>query len=497
MENKFIATAKHAIVFGIGSIGKELIGFILLPIYTRLLSPSDYGVLTIITTVSNLLRAFLTLGLSTSIFRFFFYSNEIRERKSLISSALIFLVLESLIILLIFVPFSVNSSSLLFNSSEYSQHLTLALITLCFSNLQIIPLALLRAEKKSLQFGIYSLINFVVILLLRIWLVVGKNYNIYGILLADCISSVIFSALGIYLSRIYLVKRFDLVLLRRMFVFGFPLVFSQLLSLALAQSDRFFIKHFLDTSQVGFYTLAYQIGVIVNVLLVGPFQLIWLPSSFETYKPDEENIFFSKTLIYFGSIVAWFAFGISAWSREVLLVMSTPTYYWVYTIVPFIAYSYFFYGLYMVVNIGVYIKNRTQEIALLVGISALINVLLNIILIPLIGLIGAASANLSAYFALFTIAGLRSRKFRITNYNWTKLALLLGVSIFCLVINILLFEKIENLIFRLLLKTAMLFVYWILLLGFKVIEKYQIRELINQINQIISKLKWVQQIKSS
>ncbi len=459
--NRYISTAKHALVFGIGNVLSRAVAFILIPIYTSYFSPSEYGISSLISSTYSILHLLLLLGLSTAIYKYYFDQTTQNNQIKTITTATIFLATESILFCIIGYFLTPFLSQLILGSKEYVDLIYLMILSLGFTNLQIIPLSLLRAQKKSTKYIIYSFFNSLLNISLSIIFIVVLELGILGLLLAQTITGFTFMIIGLIISREYIkFSAFDSSTLKRLLSYGAPLIITGLMSFVLIQSDRFLINFFLDVSDVGYYSPAYAIGTIINFIFVQPFQLIWLPSVFDSYQKQGSTSYYRNMLTYYFLIVSWFTLGLSVFSKEILLMFTSPIYQWVYVLIPWIAYAYLFYGLYMVVNIGFYVKGKTSNIIKIIMPAAIINILINILLLPIIGVYGGAIATLIAYVALFFLALYFNRKIMPIDYQWRRIIFIAVINLIILLIT---FIPIKNLFVHIIIKLILLISYWLIL----------------------------------
>lgn len=417
----YLDTAKHALIFGLGNLGNRVLAFVLLPIYTSYLSTADYGLLAITAVTSSLLSIALTMGLSTSIFKEYFLDDAVDRRKTVVSTALLWLCASGFLVTVALWPLAPTLALVLFGTQKYALYLRLLLLTVPFAAIQSIPLAVFRAQRKSWQYAALSLASFSVGAMLNIYFVAFAGLGVLGILVASLITAVVFAATGILLCRHELVLSLSPSILTALLRYGLPLVPSTLGSFVLVQSDRYFLQHFSTMSSVGLYSLAYQFGVMINVLLVQPFQLIWLPTVFEARSRADAKQFYEGMLTHFVLFASWVALALSLLGREVIAWITTPAFHGAYKTIPWIAYAYVVYGGYMVVNIGIYLKSRTSYAIWILGGAACANVALNLLLIPPLGALGAALATLFSYIILFLLSWQVNRRIFALQYQWGRI----------------------------------------------------------------------------
>jgi O-antigen/teichoic acid export membrane protein len=284
------------------------------------------------------------------------------------------------------------------------------------------------------------------------------NMGIKGSLQASTITAGTFAFIGLSLCKSMLGFSFSWQVIKSMLKFGLPLVPSLMSSYVLSQADRWFLQSYSTMDVLGIYSLGYRVGSMINLFVVQPFQLIWLPMIFETEKKPGAKHFFEQMLTYMLLFSFWVGLGISLFSKELLTVMATPAYQGAYATIPWIVLAYVIYGGYMVVNIGIYIKNKTAYAMWLVGAAALSNILFNFMLIPSLGGLGAAQATLLSYIILFIIALFVNRRIFPLDYEWIRIAKVALVALSLFACGFLLIPS--SIYVTILWKSVIMLAYW-------------------------------------
>jgi O-antigen/teichoic acid export membrane protein len=244
----------------------------------------------------------------------------------------------------------------------------------------------------------------------------------------------------------------------------------------LTMGDRYIIKHFLDYSSVGIYSLGYKIASVLNVFIIQSFQTGFLPIAYKNFdKPDAQR-FFSKTLTYYTLILVITGLSISLFSEEIITLFSKNVEYNIaYTIVPFISLAFIFKGIQYVFSLGLHFVKKTKYNAIIVLLAALINLALNFILIPQMGIYGAAIATVFSWF-IMTIAFYKySNRLYKVKYEIKKLIILLGIGIALYCISLLFFNF--NFTLKVVLKLGLLVLFPFILFLFRFYEKIELERL--------------------
>ncbi len=408
------------------------VGIVLLPIYTRYLSPRDYGLLEMFVVTSVLLVAFMELGLGTALIRSVLY-RETTNKRELVSTSLYFLILFVSIVSAMLCIYSDWLSRIIFGTAKISGLLSLIVLTSALRVVQIVPLSKLRIEEESMKYTFLCVLNFLVLLSLNLYFVVVLKKGVEGLIYAGFINAAWFALIliGVIIKDLGLL--FSIEELKEMLLFGVPLVPAVVGFSVLVVSDRYFLKYYCSLKELGLYSLGYKIGMGIS-LFVNAFQTAWPTVLFSVAKEENAQEIYAKVLTYFLFIFTFLALGLSVFAREIVLIMATTDYYLAYKVVSLITISYLFYGLFYITAVGVSLKRKTQFLPFIVGGAVAVNLGLNFLLIPRFGMIGAALATFFSYVVLTLISSMVSLKLYPINYEYKRLwkIVIVGLSIYLL-----------------------------------------------------------------
>ncbi len=422
MFRQLLRLSQHSIIYGLGAAIGSVVGFFLIPLYTRYLTPSDYGVLQIFTATTSVLSIVFILGITSALFRSYYLYDDAGKRREVISTAFLFLTAISAVLTLLLIALSGSFSSLLFHSSEYTSHFRVIFLTLFCNTGVAIGLAVLQARQQPTRYALATVSQVIISITLNIAFVVILHRSVLGILEATLIASAV-----IYVSLLATLMRsagfhFSGDELKRMLAFGLPLVPAGLSAWILTLADRYFLQFLSTPQQLGLYSLGYSFGLVISSLIVGPFLAAWSPFAYSIFKEKTAKRFYSRTFTYFVLVAMLAALALSVLSREVLAIMATPAFHAAYKVIPLIALSYVLYGCSSILGMGFGLMAKTSYSALCVAVSAILNLGLNYLLIPGYGMMGAAWATLISYLAMAALFFVVSRKFYAVTYEWGRVA---------------------------------------------------------------------------
>jgi O-antigen/teichoic acid export membrane protein len=424
---------KSSGIYALSSVAPLLTSFVLAPFLTRNLLPSHYGILTIINTAVGLGAGITQLGLASAFFRAYGYDYSSKSDKNdVVATATVLLCLVSISLIFLVFCFAPMLARLLLGQSSFSNVVILASGVVLAQNLAVPGMAWLRAENRPLFYSLLSIGNLLITLVANVLLIGLLHWGVTGAILANgagymCISlltvPVIFLRTGIKI-------RMDIV--RSLLAFGLPLILNFVSYWVLQLSDRYLLSLFTSLAETAKYAVAYTLGSAMAVVVMGPFTLAWPTAMFAIAKRQDAKQIFSLVFRWFGMFLLFAAFSFSLVGTFLLYWLFPVTYHTSALVIPFASASIAFYGIYYIFVVGVNIIRKTWMISIFTTAAALVNVLLNIFLIPIYGEVGAAASTFIAYFVLAVNAYFVNQRLYPISFEIGRftVALLIGVSLY-------------------------------------------------------------------
>lgn len=400
---------------------------LLLPIYTRILTPDDYGRLAIVIVVSTVVAIIVDSGQRSAFLRFYFLDATPYGQQKLTGTVLIYLLLSAATILSILLLCIDRLAPTFIRDATIVPLIRVALIGTFFDVISAILFVTFRAEQRASQFAMLAAMRFLICTTLNIIAVAKLHWGAVGVVYANLFTSVLFllTCLGLKLRKIE--WTLDLKLLKEVLSFGLPLVPAGLAGWVLMLSDRFFLERYRDLHQVGIYAAGYSIAGILNIIM-NWFNAAWLPYCFSISKQADAKKVYARILLYAMVVFTFLGLGLSIFSREVLALVATPSYYGAASIIPLIVLAYLFFEMNYLLAVGLDLTGKTASYPFIVGACAVCNLFLNCILIPPFGMMGAALATVFSYglmpFFTYTVV---DRVYPVY-YDWGRLLKMVVVS---------------------------------------------------------------------
>ena len=401
------------VVYGIGGVASSAVSVLLVPVYARQLGDSGVGVTGVLNSVIALSLMLFGLALPQAFFRWYLgEATSRRERARVAGTTLTIRIVASLIGFVAVLGGAVPLTALLYGG-DFLEVFALAAPIVLFDSFSSIPLSVLRAERRARAYVLVSLTRTILGSILILTLVVPMGIGVVGVAAGSAIAAAIGAGVGIAaLLRLGLARpSFDLALARPMLRFALPLVPAGLAGWVLNLSDRPLLQIITgDAAVVGVYTLGYTAGLVINALVVQPFTLAWGAASWEIVRRDDARRAFARILTWFLVVGSGIALLLSGIGTDVLRVLVGPEFELSRFIVPFSAFAYVLYGVYTITTSGLAIVGRTPLVAKTMAVAAAAAVVMNVALIPVLGMFGAAVSTLVSYALLAGLSGWVSQR---------------------------------------------------------------------------------------
>lgn len=438
LKNSFL---KSSLIYFIGNILLRGVSFFTLPLFTRLMLPEEYGLYSLYTASLGVLSIFIGLQIQGTV-NISFGNKELKEFESYISNITLFPLLGSIIglLILICIPYSVKFlevPSLIFGILMIIQAFWSIVISIYQSELVI--------KKQPKKHLIFSIITTVVQVGLSISLVLFLRDNTYlGRVLAGVLSNCL---VGVYIFLKF-IPRINFITLQHDWYEGLklslPLIFHNLSNQVLNVADRYMLAECEGNTEVALYSFSYNLGSIINMVWLS-INNAWIPWYFDQLKKSKVLIIkqYSKQYIIF-FLYSTICFLLV--SPELVYLTGGEEYNYSVYVVPLITLGYFFIFYYsFYVNYQFY-KQKTYLTPIATLGAAVINIILNIILIPKMGLIGAALTTAISYFLMLIFHYIMT--VHILNHRDIPDKYLINSVVFIIVFTIILYFILNKLVIR-------------------------------------------------
>ena len=390
-----------------GRLALMLLGFVSFPLFTHILTVSEYGILSLVLNTVMAITAFAKLGMQNAVQRF--YGDHAKSADPLALqryySTLFFgAALVAVACSVVYVGgVYVLPVSLIHPDMRFILLVAAALIVL--RAIRSMQMNLLQVERKTIVLNSTEIINkagtiIFVLMLFAIWKKGVEPYFL-GIMIVEGL--VVFALVPSLVGRRLLVPAsFDSKFFRAMIAFSVPLMSAELAWLVLDTGDRFLIARFLGSQPVGYYSAAYNIAYNVQDLVTMPLSLALLPICLKVWSTDgdeEASRFLSRSFDNFAMAAVLIISVFTVTSRDLIVLLASQKYETAHTLLPWLVSGVVLSAAQMFFKPGLLIRKKVFVIARVTVYAAVINIVLNLLMLPRIGIKGAAIATLLSYAA--------------------------------------------------------------------------------------------------
>jgi O-antigen/teichoic acid export membrane protein len=409
---------KHTAIYAVGVLVTRAASIVMLPLYTRYLTPGDYGVLELIEMTLDVIGIVAGSRLGAGVFHLYHKARDERERRAVLGSSFLLLAVAFTVAGLVSWGSAPLIARLLLGGPQHAGLVRIAALTLALNSLILIPSAELQLSERSMSVVGINLVRLGVQIGLNLLLLIQYHLGVRGVLLATLAANV---AVGIPLAIRFL-RHFGMTIdreaVRGIFRLGLPFIGVQLAKFAMTFGDRYFLRAVADTAAVGIYSLGYQFGFILYQVGCQPFFMAWEPARFEIAKRADRDAVFNRAFLFLNVVLLTTAVGITLFVRDFLHVAATPPFFAATRVVPIVLVAYIAQGWTSFHNYGLFAAERTEYITLANWIAAAIAIAGYAIAIPRWQMMGAAWATLLSFVASEWLVYVFAQRAHRVAYEW-------------------------------------------------------------------------------
>lgn len=427
---------KHFLVYGFGTILLNAIPFFLIPVYTRAVTVSEYGVLELLNRSQDFVLLVITMGMASTVATLYQMEENEEGKLKLYSTAILFLATTSLVVLL---PLGIacgEISRALFSTTQYANLVVMFLVATYFEIIFQMSALFLQSELKSSLFvGAYASRAFFSLGLNTLFAFVF-HMGLFGIALASLIHTITaaVAVAGYTLSRTGLHFRRDRI--KGMLKFGLPLVPGGFAMFVLNNGDRYFLNAYSTQAIVGVYAVGYKLAAATSTLVLMPFLKLWSVKMVDVSrrKDGPELIGTIATMVTGACIMV--TLGLSLFAPYILLVLGKNSYEAAVPLVPIVGCSYVLYAWTVVMDSSMYVTKRTDLKPIALVSSCIVILPIYYFLIRQWGMMGAAWATFAGFSVFAAIDYAMAQRVYRVHYQFGRMLKILAIGAVTLLASI-------------------------------------------------------------
>jgi O-antigen/teichoic acid export membrane protein len=417
-------------VYGVSSILSRSIAFLLLPLYTRALSPEEYGIRAMVVVGIELTMLLTACGLKEAINRFYAGADGTRAAQLEAASTGILthigLIGSGVTLGVVFAP---ALSAPLLGDAALAPYLRLGLISGFLAHVHEAAFVYLRAERRASTVALVSLGSMFAMVVLNFLFVVGLRLGVAGIFYAEII---VFAVTGVTLTVRTLREvgvSFSPRVARAMLRFGIPLMLVPCASLFVSRADVMFLTHYGSLAYVGIYSLSVQCAQVLQLAVIYPFRYFWDSTQFQIAREDPEGRTFRRMFQWLTTLAIVAAFGCAVAAEHVIHLMAAPVFHDAARVVPILVIAYVLEGIYLFFNSALLVRNRTGLVGLVAISTAAVNLGANALLVPAFLAVGAATARVVAQIVMVGMTFVLAQRLWRQHPDFRGLAIVSGSAV--------------------------------------------------------------------
>lgn len=380
----------------------KLVLFLAIPVYAYFITPEDLSLLEILDPAEQFIFGIANLGILQALYRYFSRYESHDDRIDVVSSIFWFTVTGAVLwsaVFFILAPYIVPVLLPDHPLAWLCFYLTVASLILRMVN--IVPNGYLILSEQAFKQSWLQISGGVLFVGFLSIFIIFFDGNIEAAFIGRLFLFVPLILFGMYHVLPYIRFRFNPDLLKSMLLFSLPFVLSAAAYPILNHFDRWLLSTLVDARSTGIYGMSYRFGMIPGMLLVTPFLKAWRPFIYNYDDEETQRTVYRRVMLYYSLLGCFLWLGLSVFSQEIIWIFTAEDYYTGHVIIPYIAGSQFFYGLGWILFAGLAVKEKTLFIGLMTMAGAILNIVLNLLLIPVYGMVGAAAATLISFFVMF------------------------------------------------------------------------------------------------
>ena len=456
--------AGDSLIYGLSGIITRMIGIFLIPIYTRIFVPKDYGIINLINTTFFLLGLMVVCALDTAAGRWFFDNTEPEDHKKTFGTWIWFQFLLSAGVAIIVITLSPYLVQTFFKEEGKPIYFILPAICLVTNMMPSIISNWYRVHRKAVATVVFSFAQTMLTICLTILFVIVLKWHITGVFAAMTISSTIFSLVAIQQMNGWLAfKYFDKMRLKVMLKYALPFIPAALAYWLLNSTDSYFIAYFKDKTEVGLFGIGASLAAGLG-LFTGAFQQAWGPFAFSIMNEENAKQVYANVFLLFGYIMGLLAALLMMFAPELLLLLTSPSYYSAAWVGGILGYNLVLIGFTYIASIGISIAKVTAPYGIAMLVATVITIILDIILIPRFGKEGSAIATVLAQLFVPAYLFYKGQKVYPIPYNYAEAVL--AMLLMAVAVVIIRFISFDSLAMQIIVKVITTFI----LVGFVIMK---------------------------
>ena len=412
------ALGGYSLMFALVTMLSNAVSFLMLPIYTRLLTPAMYGAIELVELTFDVLTMVAGARLIGGVFRYYFKAESVADKKAVLTTGTLLISCGYVVVGIAAYLGAEPIARLCLRNVSYVGLVQVGSLTLGTQGLGALPPALLRLQGRFRYAIMFLLARLVVQVALNVVLLVHYRLGPNAIFLSTFLANLVVGGGVLVYLVLPMGLRFSRPVAAALYRYGLPLIAVQGATFILTFGDRYFLNTARDLTTVGVYALAYKFAFSLNNLTQTPFSMVWEPVRFEVATHADHDTTYARVFVYFSIALLAGALGIAMFVSDVLHVIATAPFYGAAYVVPILLISIVFQAWTAQHETGILVSERTGYLTIANWLAAGVTLLAYWILIPRWGGWGAAWATVIGYGVRYGLTYSFSQHVWPIRYHW-------------------------------------------------------------------------------
>lgn len=452
----------HTLIYSFAWFASSCASVLLLPVYTKYLSKTDYGILELLDYTNIIMTLIVLAGFNVAIPKFYNEAESPGEKRKVISTGVFFVLVSGGIACFLANLFNDCLATLILGDSTWVDYIDLNIVLLFGQVLVLVVGSGLIAAKKPKQYLTYMLSKLVLTIAGNLYFVVGLGLGVrgmlYGGILANTLVAIVILAHTIKLNG----SQISFSVLRKLLKFGLPMIPASLLATIMHNADRFLIRHYCSFDDVGLYAIGYKFPFMLNALILQSFSFVWTGSAmYEISKQPDSAYQYGRIATYVLAFYVTVQLCLSVYAMSIVEILVDPKFFTAHQVTPIVALGLSFHALYFFFSIGTFVKGKTWLLNYAYLPAAVLNIAGNMWLLPQYGYMAAAWMSMLTYLVFAVVLFFLCRHLMQVDYEFKRLAVLFFSAI--IVFKISRFFVFDNLILEIMKGSFFIILYTVLL----------------------------------
>jgi O-antigen/teichoic acid export membrane protein len=430
------SVGRHTTIYLAGIVIGRAVGLVMLPFYTRYLTPAEYGIMQLVEMTLDVISIMAGTRIASGIHRYYYKAENDRDRNAVLSTAMALLTVSFLAFGALIFALAEPLTRLVLGTTDYTGLMRIAAITFALQSLLLVPFGIIQLWQRSVLFTVLSTVKLLIQLTLNVVFLAVIELGVISVFLSTLIANVLIGAGLTWMIVRQIGFSVSGGAARSLLRYGLPLVWTQFAMFFVTYGDRYFLRVSTDVGEVGLYSLAYQFGFIVVSVGFLPFSLVWEPLRFAIANDPDRDAQYSRAFLFMNVLQGVATVGCALFVRDFIIVMSDPAYHTAYLIVPVILGAYLLQSWAYFHEVGILVRERTSYVTLANYVAAVVALVGYAVLIPRWLGWGAAITTFLAFLARWIVTYVIAQRLLRVRYDWAPVRRSLALIVVFVVIGV-------------------------------------------------------------